>query len=202
MGPKISYDAGGSDQNANFLPAQMRIGGGYDFILDDFNKVTVSVELDKLLVPTPQSADLNGDGSVDSELTQIENPDDTPNNFYTELQIRDLNNTAYNKINWVSGMFQSFGDAPGGFSEELKEFTYSIATEYLYQDSFAFRLGYFHESPLKGARQFFTLGAGFKYNVVKVDVSYLFSTSQVKNPLENTLRFSLSFNFGDKYEDY
>jgi hypothetical protein len=99
-------------------------------------------------------------------------------------------------------MFQSFGDAPGGFSEELKEFTYSIATEYLYQDSFAFRLGYFHESPLKGARQFFTLGTGFKYNVVKVDVSYLFSTSQVKNPLENTLRFSLSFNFGDKYEDY
>ena len=203
MGPKISYDAGGSDQNANFLPAQMRIGGGYDFILDDFNKVTVSVEFDKLLVPTPQSADLNGDGSVDSALTQIENPNATPpNNFYTELQIRDLNNTAYNKINWVSGMFQSFGDAPDGFSEELKEFTYSIATEYLYQDSFALRLGYFHESPLKGARQFFTLGAGFKYNVVKVDVSYLFSASKVKNPLENTLRFSLSFNFGDKYEDY
>jgi hypothetical protein len=202
MGPKISYDDGGSQDNANFLPAQMRIGGGYDFILDDFNKVTVSVEFDKLLVPTPLSADLNGDGSVDSAPTQIENPDVTPNNFYTELQIRDLNNTAYNKINWVSGMFQSFGDAPGGFSEELKEFTYSIATEYLYQDSFAFRLGYFHESPLKGARQFFTLGAGFKYNVVKVDVSYLFSTSQVKNPLENTLRFSLSFNFGDKYEDY
>ena len=202
MGPKISYDAGGSQDNANFLPAQMRIGGGYDFILDDFNKVTVSVEFDKLLVPTPQSADLNGDGTVDNALTQIENPDNTPNNFYTELDIRKLNNTAYNKINWVSGMFQSFGDAPGGFSEELKEFTYSVGAEYLYQDSFAFRLGYFHESPLKGARQFFTLGAGFKYNVVKVDVSYLFSTSQVKNPLENTLRFSLSFNFGDKYEDY
>jgi hypothetical protein len=202
MGPKISYDAGGSQDNANFLPAQMRIGGGYDFILDDFNKVTVSVEFDKLLVPTPLSADLNGDGSVDSAPTQIENPDVTPNNFYTELQIRDLNNTAYNKINWVSGMFQSFGDAPGGFSEELKEFTYSIGTEYLYQDSFAFRLGYFHESPIKGARKFFSLGAGFKYNVVKVDVSYLFSASKVKNPLENTLRFSLSFNFGDKYEDY
>jgi hypothetical protein len=192
MGPKISYDAGGSDQNANFLPAQMRIGGGYDFILDDFNKVSLNVEFDKLLVPTPQSADEDGSGFIEQ------------NNSYgnDETEIRTENNTAYNKINWVSGMFQSFGDAPGGFSEELKEFTYSIATEYLYQDSFAFRLGYFHESPLKGARQFFTLGAGFKFNVVKVDVSYLFSASKVKNPLENTLRFSLSFNFGDKYEDY
>ena len=98
-------------------------------------------------------------------------------------------------------MFSSFGDAPDGFSEELKEFTYSAAAEYLYQDSFAFRLGYFNESPVKGARKFFSLGAGFKYNVVKVDVSYLFSASKVKNPLENTLRFSLTFNFGDKYDD-
>jgi len=199
MGPKISYDAGGSDQNANFLPAQMRIGGGYDFILDDFNKVTVSVEFDKLLVPTPQSADRNGNGVIDA--TPYPNPNE-PGSFINESQIRTDNNTAYNKINWVTGMFQSFGDAPGGFSEELKEFTYSVGTEYLYQDSFAMRLGYFHESPLKGARQFFSLGAGFKYNVVKVDVSYLFSASKVKNPLENTLRFSLSFNFGDKYEDY
>jgi hypothetical protein len=188
MGPKINYDSGASDDNsANFLPAIMRIGGGYDFILDDFNKVTLSVELAKLLVPTPQSADLNGDGLVT-----------TPE----EIALRDQNNADYNKINWVSGIFSSFGDAPGGFSEELKEFTYSVGAEYLYQDSFAFRLGYFHESPIKGARKFFSLGAGFKYNVVKVDVSYLFSASQVKNPLENTLRFSLSFNFGDKYEDY
>ena len=188
MGPKINYDAGASDDNsANFLPANMRIGGGYDFILDDFNKVTLSVEFAKLLVPTPQSADLNGDGLVT-----------TPE----EIALRDQNNADYNKINWVSGIFSSFGDAPGGFSEELKEFTYSVGTEYVYQDSFAMRLGYFHESPLKGARQFFSLGAGFKYNVVKVDVSYLFSASKVKNPLENTLRFSLSFNFGDKYDDY
>ena len=185
MGPKINYDSGASDDNsANFLPAIMRIGGGYDFILDDFNKVTVSVELAKLLVPTPQTGiDLNNDNEV------------TPAD--QEIAISD-----YNKINWVSGIFSSFGDAPGGFSEELKEFTYSVGTEYVYQDSFAFRLGYFHESPIKGARKFFSLGAGFKYNVVKVDVSYLFSASKVKNPLENTLRFSLSFNFGDKYEDY
>jgi len=78
-------------------------------------------------------------------------------------------------------MFKSFNDAPGGFSEELKEFTYSVGTEDLYQDSFAFRLGYFHESPIKGARKFFSLGAGFKYNVVKVDVSYLFLGFKVKN---------------------
>lgn len=185
MGPKINYDAGDSDDNsANFLPANMRLGAGYDFILDDFNRVSLNVELAKLLVPTPQKLeDVNGDGAVD-------NID------------RSIINSEYNKINWVSGIFESFGDAPGGFSEELKEFTYSVGTEYTYQDSFAMRLGYFHESPIKGARKFFSLGAGFKYNVVKVDVSYLFSASKVKNPLENTLRFSLSFNFGDKYEDY
>ena len=188
MGPKINYDAGQSDDNsANFLPANMRLGGGYDFILDDFNKVSLNIELAKLLVPTPQSADIDGDGLVT-----------TPE----EQELQTQNNNDYNKINWVSGIFSSFGDAPGGFSEELKEFTYSVGAEYLYQDSFAFRLGYFNESPIKGARKFFSLGAGFKYNVVKVDVSYLFSASQVKNPLENTLRFSLSFNFGDKYDDY
>lgn len=188
MGPKINYDAGASDDNsANFLPANMRIGGSYDFILDDFNKVSLNVELAKLLVPTPQSADLDGDGLITTQ---------------EEIDLRDQNNADYNKINWVSGIFSSFGDAPGGFSEELKEFTYSVGTEYLYQDSFAFRLGYFHESPIKGARKFFSLGAGFKYNIVKVDVSYLFSASKVKNPLENTLRFSLSFNFGEKYDDF
>ncbi len=183
LGPKIKYDAAAGDDNANFLPAQMRLGGGFDFIFDDYNKVSVGLEFDKLLVPTPQDPDLNGDGTItDDERAQ--------------------NNEDYRKINWVSGIFQSFNDAPDGFSEELKEFTYSVGAEYLYQDSFAFRLGYFNESPEKGARKFFSLGAGFKYNVVKVDVSYLFSASKVKNPLENTLRFSLTFNFGDKYEQY
>ncbi len=191
MGPKINYDAGQSDDgSANFLPAQMRLGGGYDFIFDEYNKISVGVEFDKLLVPSPQSADLNGDGLIDQSPTS------------DEYLLAQQNRLAYNRINWVSGIFQSFGDAPGGFSEELKEFTYSVGTEYLYQDSFAFRLGYFHESPIKGARKFFSLGAGFKYNIVKVDVSYLFSASKVKNPLENTLRFSLTFNFGDKYDDY
>jgi hypothetical protein len=183
LGPKISYDSTVSNEiNANFLPAQMRLGGSFDFIFDDYNKITTSLEFSKLLVPTPQDSDLNGDGTT------------------TNAEIAE-NNANYKKIGWVSGIFQSFGDAPGGFSEELKEITYSAAAEYLYQDSFAMRLGYFHESPMKGARKYFTLGAGFKYNVVNVDVSYLFSASKVQNPLENTLRFSLTFNFGEKYEE-
>jgi hypothetical protein len=186
LGPKINYDETQENLNANFLPANMKLGAGFDFILDDYNKVAVGLEVNKLLVPTPQNADLNGDGLV---------------NTAEELALRDKNRAEYNRIGWTSGIFKSFNDAPNGFSEELKEFTYSVGSEYLYQDSFAFRLGYFHENPLKGARQYFTLGAGFKYSAVKIDVSYLFSASKVKNPLENTLRFSLSFAFGDKYDE-
>lgn len=181
LGPKISYD--NDNINTNFLPANLKIGTGFDFILDDYNKVAVNVELNKLLVPTPQNPDLNGDGTVSSEE-------------------RAQNSKNYRSIGWASGVFKSFGDAPDGFSEEIKEVTYALGAEYSYQDSFAMRLGYFNESSLKGARKFFTLGAGFKYNVVKVDVSYLFSASKVKNPLENTLRFSLTFNFGEKYDEY
>ncbi|MFV5686471.1 type IX secretion system outer membrane channel protein PorV [Flavobacterium sp. GB2R13] len=181
LGPKISYD--NTEFSTNFLPANLKIGTGFDFILDDYNKVALNLEFNKLLVPTPQNPDLNGDGTVTSEE-------------------RAQNQQDYRSISWVSGVFKSFGDAPDGFKEELKEFTYAAGAEYLYQDSFAMRMGYFHESPLKGARQFFSLGAGFKYTIVKVDVSYLFSASKVKNPLENTLRFSLTFNFGDKYDEY
>ncbi|MDA6071237.1 type IX secretion system outer membrane channel protein PorV [Flavobacterium sp. AC] len=192
LGQKISYD--NDDLSSNFLPANLRLGGGFDFIFDDSNKVALSVEFTKLLVPTPPGpgtpVDANGDGDYDD-------PGDI-----SQEKANATNFKNYNDIGWVSGIFKSFGDAPGGFSEELKEITYSVAAEYMYQDAFALRAGYFHESPQKGARQFFSLGAGFKYNVVKVDVSYLFSTSKIKNPLENTLRFSLTFNFGDKYEVY
>jgi hypothetical protein len=190
MGQKMSYD--NDNINANFLPANMKLGGGFDFILDEYNTIAVNLEFSKLMVPTPQvsyngnnyqGSDMNGDGIVDKTDS-------------------DLAQNEYKSIGWFAGMFQSFTDAPDGFSEELKEVTYSIGSEYIYQDSFSFRAGYFHESPEKGAREFFSLGAGFKYTSVKVDVSYLFSASKVQNPLENTLRFSLSFNFGEKYENY
>jgi hypothetical protein len=192
LGPKINYDLSDVRDGAgsNFLPANLKLGGGFDFIFDDYNKVAVSLEVSKLLVPTPQipvPVDLNNDGDTTD-------PGETNG-------VQEANN-AYNAIGWVPGIFKSFGDAPGGFSEELKEITYSAGAEYTYQDAFSMRLGYFHQSPEKGALQFFSLGAGFKYNVIKVDVSYLFSASKVRNPLENTLRFSLTFNFGDKYQEY
>ena len=179
LGPKISYD--NDEFNNNFLPANLKIGTGFDFILDGYNTVAFNLEFNKLLVPTPQNPDLNGDGTVTS-------------------QEKLKNQLDYRGIGWVSGVFKSFGDAPNGFSEELQEITYAAGVEYSYLDSFAMRLGYFHESPTKGSRQFFTLGAGFKYTSAKVDVSYLFSTSKVKNPLENMLRFSLTINFGEKYK--
>jgi Type IX secretion system protein PorV len=185
LGPKINYNGDtGVEQSANFLPANMRLGGGFDFIFDDYNKVGVNLELAKLLVPTPKTGvDSNGDG------------------VYNQADI-DKNNSDYRSIGWTSGVFKSFNDAPDGFKEELKEFTYSLGAEYWYQDAFAFRLGYFNESESKGKRKYFTLGAGFKYTTITVDVSYLFSASKVPNPLENTLRFSLTFNFGDDYDQY
>ncbi len=181
LGPKLSYD--NDLLNENFIPANMRLGGSFDFILDDYNKVSLIGETTKLLVPTPQTVtDLNNDGVINA----------------TD---KSINNQNYRQISWTSGIFQSFGDAPNGFSEELQEFTWALGAEYWYQDSFALRTGYFNESVEKGARKYLTLGAGFKYNTVKIDVSYLFSASKVRNPLENTLRFSLSFNFGDEYDD-
>jgi hypothetical protein len=191
MGPKISYD--NDEINNNFLPANMRLGTGFDFVLDEFNKVGVTAEVTKLLVPTPPAlvaaVDANNNGTIDPTEEQVAD----------DAYIEALND--YRKTGWAQGVFRSFNDAPDGFSEELREFTWALSAEYTYQDSFALRLGYFNEHELKGARKFFTMGAGFKYNVVKVDVSYLFSASKVRNPLENTLRFSLTFNFGDEYDE-
>jgi hypothetical protein len=191
MGPKISYD--NDEINNNFLPANMRLGMGFDFIFDEYNKVGVTAEVTKLLVPTPPAlvaaVDANNNGSID----QAEQ--DVADDAYTQAL------SDYRKMGWTQGISKSFNDAPDGFSEELREFTWALGAEYSYQDSFALRLGYFNEHELKGARKFFSMGAGFKYNVVKIDVSYLFSASKVRNPLENTLRFSLTFNFGDEYEE-
>lgn len=160
IGPKVSYTPGEED----FIPTNLKLGGGFDFILDDYNTITTTVEFTKLLVPT------------------VNDPND--------------------EKGWIDGIFSSFGDAPGGFSEELKEVTYAFGAEYLYNNAFALRAGYFHESEDKGNRQYFTLGGGFKTNALNIDLSYLINSSDVNNPLENSLRFSLSFDLGEIYDEY
>lgn len=173
IGPKLKYDEVGSESS---LPTNLALGGGFDFILDEYNKVGISGNVNKLLVPTP--SDSNGDDLINSE-----------DDYYSE--------------SFVSGMFSSFGDAPDGFGEELKEFTWALGAEYWYQDVFAFRGGYFNESDVKGSRKFATLGAGFRYTAINIDISYLVSTSKLANsPLDGTLRFGLTFNFGDTYDEY
>jgi len=171
LGGKIAYDQNGQD---NFIPANLRFGLGFDFILDQDNVLGFTTEFNKLLVPTPQ--DFDGDGDLDAD-----------------------DNDEYQSIGFLSGVFKSFGDAPDGFSEELKEMTWALGAEYTYQDAFMFRTGYFNESDVKGFRKYFTLGAGFKFKSAQVDLSYLFSTSKITNPVENTLRFSLTFNLGEEY---
>ena len=172
IGPKVSYTDGGTE---NFIPTNLKIGGGFDFIIDEYNTISTNLEFNKLLIPTPP----------------IRDP-----------QTREVIKGKEDDIAWVKGVFQSFNDAPDGFSEELKEVTWGLGAEYIYDKSFALRAGYFNENELKGARKYFTLGAGFKFKSSSIDISYLFNSSNINNPLENTLRFSLAFNFGDLYEAF
>ena len=197
LGPKIKYEDSGRE---TFLPTNFKLGGGFDFILDQYNKVSVTAEVTKLLVPTPPIMeyardynDINENGIYDEGI------DD-----YVGLPyINGIYEGQDDNVDFLSGVFQSFSDAPGGFSEELKEFTWALGAEYLYEDSFALRAGFFNESDEKGARKFLALGAGFKFSGTKIDISYLFSASKVPSPLENTLRFSLTFNFGgNQYSEY
>lgn len=150
----------------NYIPTNLRIGTGLDLIIDANNTLNFNLELNKLLVPSPVAVIENG------EIQGYQQPD----------------------ITFLKGIFESFNDAPGGFSEELKEITWATGIEYVFQDSFALRTGYFNESLEKGSRRFLTLGAGFRLDFANIDISYLFSTSKIRNPLENTLRFSLTFN--------
>ncbi|MCY1520422.1 hypothetical protein D9M68_551980 [compost metagenome] len=150
-----------------FLPTNLKIGAASTFIIDDYNQFTFALDLNKLLVPTQPIRDSNGN------IISGKDPD------------RSV----------PSGIFGSFSDAPGGFSEELKEISMAIGTEYWYNQQFALRAGYFYETPEKGDRRYLTLGAGLKYNIFNIDFSYLLANPQ-KSPLANTLRFTLLFNFG------
>ncbi len=199
LGPKIKYDESGDD---TFLPTNLRLGGGFDFLPDQYNKVSLTAEITKLLVPTPpimgreyNFTDINENGVYDEGVDEL---GELVSSDYVILHGQDNQD-----VNFLSGVFQSFSDAPGGFSEELREFTWSLGAEYVYDDSFALRAGYFNESEDKGARKFLAFGAGFKFSGTKVDLSYLFSASKVPSPLENTLRFSLTFDFGSNtYLEY
>ena len=167
LGPKMKYTDLGQE---SFIPTNLKIGSGFEFLSDNSNSLTISFEINKLLVPTPSIP------IYDSSETEI---------------------IAYRQddIGFLSGIFKSFGDAPDGSSEELKELTYSFGLEYSFNESFFLRSGYFSEHELKGSRKFITLGTGFKTNSnLSIDLSYLISTSEIISPLENTLRFSLSYN--------
>ncbi len=172
MGPKVQLTNGGEE---SFIPTNLRLGGGFEFILDNVNSITTNLEFNKLLVPTPPI--------VDEQTGEI-------------IAGKD------DDVEFLEGMVQSFYDAPDGFSEEMNEIAWSFSAEYLYNKTFAVRAGYFHEDEMKGRREYFTVGAGFKFKSSTLDVSYLINTSDVNNPLENTLRFSLSFNLGEIYGNF
>lgn len=166
MGPRMKYEELGKN---NFIPTNLKIGSAFDFIFDSSNKLSLNLELNKLLVPSPSIPVYNSNDQI----------------------------IGYNQedISFLSGLFKSFGDAPDGFSEEIKEITLALGLEYLYNDSFALRVGYFGENEDKGARKYITFGTGFSLDDINIDLSYLLSTSNIISPLENTLRFSFTYNF-------
>jgi hypothetical protein len=164
LGSKISYS---DNMDSEFLPANLRIGGRYSMDLDQFNKISFMMDLNKLLVPTPPVYDTLGYIFAGMD----------PN------------------VGVFQGAIQSFYDAPNGFKEEIQEISLSVGAEYWYNKVLALRAGYFYEAKNKGARQYLTLGAGIKYNVMGLDISYLIATGQLNNnPLKNTLRVGLNFD--------
>ena len=182
IGQKMSYSDGG--KNSDFIPINLRLGGSLNVQLDDYNSITIAADVNKLLVPTPPYYKHVVDSVTGKETNTIELD---ANNEPVIAKGKNPNRSV------TEGIFGSFNDAPGGGKEELKEINYSIGMEYWYNKLFALRFGYFYEDPTKGNRQFFTLGAGIKYNVFGLDFAYLIPTKQ-RNPLENTLRFSLTFD--------
>lgn len=176
MGNKMSYSSG--TLRRDFLPTNLKLGIGYEMDFDSYNKLSINGEINKLLVPTNPVYQTDSSGRIeynaagDPIIAYGMNPD----------------------VSVPQGMIQSFYDAPGGFKEEMQEVMWALGAEYSYRNLFFVRLGYFHESQYKGNRQFLSLGAGIKYSIFGIDVSYLIATKQY-HPLANTLRFTLNFDF-------
>ena len=168
VGPRLNYDVGGQK---NFIPTNLKFGTGLDLILDSSNIFGFYLEFNKLLVPSPVSS-------------------------YNELGIFE----GYKQpdISFLKGIFTSFNDAENGIKEEFQEITYAIGLEYKFAESFSIRTGYFNENENKGSRKYLTMGTGFNLGFIEIDISYLFSTSKVRNPLENTIRFSTTFKLENK----
>jgi hypothetical protein len=173
IGSKITYTR---SLNRDFLPANLGLGTAWDIDIDDYNTITFALDFNKLMVPTPCQG-----GNCD--VNPPPNGNGVPD---------------YKEQSPIGGLFSSFSDAPEGFSEELKEISYSAGVEYWYDKQFAVRAGYFHEHVQKGNRKFFTVGLGLKYNIFGLNFSYLVPTTNQRNPLDNTLRFSLLFDFGEQ----
>lgn len=168
IGSKITF--GGSD-DSQFIPTNLRLGASLMLPIDEYNRITFAADANKLLVPTfPQQRD--GESSEDYEQ---------------RIQ------KEYYDVSSISGIFKSFSDAPGGFKEELQEIQWSVGAEYIYNDKFALRAGYHHESENKGNRKYFTVGAGFKMSAFQLDAGYVIATAKT-NPLDQTLRLSLTFD--------
>ena len=169
IGSKINFS---SDDNSEFIPTNLRLGGALMVPIDEYNRFSVAVDANKLLVPT----------------RPIQRDNELPADFDNRLQ-RD-----YYDVSSINGIFKSFSDAPGGLKEELQEVAWSLGGEYVYHDRFAVRAGYHHESANKGNRKYLTLGAGFKTHGIALDAAYLIATAK-SNPLDQTLRLSLAFDF-------
>lgn len=167
IGTKISTDGGPRN---DFIPTNLRIGASLMYPVNEVSTLSFSADINKYLVPTPP----------------VKKDEETTDEFLNRL-------TEYRDINPISGIFKSFGDAPGGFSEELKEIMWSVGAEYDYDSKFRLRTGYFHENKMKGNRQYIGFGAGFKLTAFQLDVAYMLATAQ-QNPLDQTLRFSLAFD--------
>ncbi|NNE25895.1 MAG: type IX secretion system outer membrane channel protein PorV [Saprospiraceae bacterium] len=178
LGSKVSYT---QSEFRDFLPANLGLGAGLVLNFDEYNSMGFYFDMNKLLIPSPISSTIfDEDGNI------IVNPDYDPN----------MNGIPdYKEQSMFSAVVGSFGDAQGGISEEFRELNYSLGIEYWYDKQFAVRAGYYYEHPQKGDRQFITVGAGLKYNVFALDISYLVPTNNRRNPLDNTLRFTIQFDF-------